>query len=105
MNAIVTLLIYIAVFAIAAIVIFYLLSQFNLPEPIGKIIKIVLVVVAGIVAILIILQAGGISPRFGRAESSAPAQVAQWTPPHTARARIGAVSAPLLLPSLLSRQS
>jgi len=41
-------LVYLAVFVIAVIVIWWLLSQLSLPEPIGKIINIVLVVVAAV---------------------------------------------------------
>jgi len=55
-------LVYLAVFVIAVIVIWWLLSQLSLPEPIGKIINIVLVVVAAVVLIGLLLHFTGVGP-------------------------------------------
>lgn len=56
------LLVYLAIFVIVVIVIWWLLSQLSLPEPIGKIVNIVLVVVAVVVLISILLHLTGVGP-------------------------------------------
>lgn len=56
------LLIYLAVFVIVIIVIWWLLSQLSLPEPIGKIVNIVLVVFAVVVLVGLLLHLSGTEP-------------------------------------------
>lgn len=57
------LLVYLAVFVIVVVLIWWLLSQLPLPEPIGRIITIVLVVIAALILISLLLQfAGGSFP-------------------------------------------
>jgi hypothetical protein len=53
------ILIYLAVIVIVVLVVWFLLSQLALPEPIGKIVNIALVVIVAIVVIGILLQFGG----------------------------------------------
>lgn len=55
----VELLVYLAIVVIIVLVVYYLLSQLSLPEPIGKIINIALVVIVAIVLIGILLNLGG----------------------------------------------
>jgi hypothetical protein len=56
------LLVYIAIAVIVLVTIYYLLSQFPLPDPIGKIVNIAIVVVAVIVIIGILLSLTGVGP-------------------------------------------
>jgi heme A synthase len=61
------ILVYLAVFVILAIVIWWLLSQLELPEPLRKIIGIVIVVIGAVILIGILLNFtghGGIPLRF-----------------------------------------
>lgn len=62
------------IIAIVAVVAWFLLSQMTLPEPIRKILIIVLVVLAGIIGVVIILQMPGGGPgRLGwRSDMIAP---------------------------------
>ncbi len=53
------LLVYLAIFVILAIVIWYILSQLPLPEPLGKILLIVVVVIGAIILIGILLNFTG----------------------------------------------
>lgn len=59
------LIVYLAVFAIVAVLIWWILQQLPLPEPVGKIVMIVFVVVAVVVLITLLLRltghSGGIS--------------------------------------------
>jgi heme A synthase len=62
------LLVYLAVFVIVVIVIWYILSQLTLPEPLNKILMIVLVVVGAVILIGLLLNLtghGGIPLRLG----------------------------------------
>jgi hypothetical protein len=61
MGELVHLLIYVGVAAIIGIALWYVLSQLALPEPIRRIIMVVLVIVIAIVAIAFLLQLGGLS--------------------------------------------
>jgi branched-subunit amino acid permease len=54
-----TLLVYLAVFVIVVILIWWLLQQITLPDPLGKILTIVLVVVAAVILIGILLNFTG----------------------------------------------
>jgi branched-subunit amino acid permease len=54
-----TLLVYLAVFVIVVILIWWLLQQITLPDPLGKILTIVLVVVAAVILIGILLSFTG----------------------------------------------
>lgn len=54
------LLIYLAVFVILAVVIWWVLSQLPLPEPLGKILTIVVVVIGAIILIAVLLRFAGI---------------------------------------------
>ena len=56
------LLVYLAVFVIVAILIWWLLQQISLPEPIGKILMIVFVVIAVVVLIGFLLSVTGHGP-------------------------------------------
>ena len=56
------ILVYLGVLAIIVIVVWWLLSQLSLPEPIGKIINIVLVVVVAVVLIGALMSVTGIGP-------------------------------------------
>lgn len=53
------LLVYLAVFVIIAILIWWVLSQIPLPEPLGKILIIVVVVIGAIILINILLNFAG----------------------------------------------
>ncbi len=53
------LLIYFAIFVIIAIVIWYLLTQLELPDPLKKIIIIALVVIGAVIVIGILLNFAG----------------------------------------------
>lgn len=67
------LLVYLAVFVIVVIVIWYILSQLTLPEPLNKILMIVLVVVGAIILIGLLLNLtghGGIPLRIGSDRST-----------------------------------
>lgn len=50
------LLVYLAIFVILAIVVFWVLSQLPLPEPLNRIVQIVFVVIGAIVLIVILLN-------------------------------------------------
>jgi hypothetical protein len=56
------LLVYFAVLAIVLILVFYVLQQIPLPEPINKIVMIIVVVIAGIVLISLLLSLSGTGP-------------------------------------------
>jgi len=53
------LLVYLAIFVIVAILIWWLLQQITLPEPIGKILMIVFVIIAAVVLIGFLLNVTG----------------------------------------------
>lgn len=53
------LLVYLAVLVIIVAVVWWLLAQLGVPEPAGKIIRIVVVVLVALVAINLLLQATG----------------------------------------------
>lgn len=53
------LLVYLAAFVIIAIVIWYVLSQLTLPEPLNKIVMIVLVVIGAIILIGLLFSLTG----------------------------------------------
>lgn len=56
------ILVYLAVFIILVILIWWLLQQISLPEPLGKIVTIVFVVVCAVVLIGLLLQVTGVGP-------------------------------------------
>jgi hypothetical protein len=56
------LIVYLAIFVIVAVVLWWLLQQLALPEPIGKIVTIVLVVVAAVFLIMLLLGLTGQGP-------------------------------------------
>lgn len=56
------LIVYLAVLVIVVILVWWLLSQVPLPEPAGRIIKIVLVVVIALIAIMLLLNLTGHGP-------------------------------------------
>lgn len=56
------LIVYLAVLVIVFILIWWILSQLPLPEPIGRIVQIVLVVVAAIILISLLLNLSGHGP-------------------------------------------
>lgn len=56
------LLVYLAIFIICAILIWWLLSQLSLPEPVNKILLIVFVVVCAVILIGFLLQITGSGP-------------------------------------------
>lgn len=56
------ILVWLAVFIIVAIVAWWLISQVAMPEPIRRIVTIVFVVVAAVIAIVILLQLTGVGP-------------------------------------------
>ena len=60
------LLLYLAVFVILAILIWWILSQLPLPEPLGKILTIVFVVIGAIILITLLVNFvhGGMSLRL-----------------------------------------
>ena len=53
------LLVYLAIFVIVVVLVWWLLQQIPLPEPIGKIITIVFVVIAAVVLIGLLLNLSG----------------------------------------------
>jgi hypothetical protein len=55
----ITLLVYLAVFIILAVLIWWLLQQVTLPEPLNKIVMIVFVVIGAIVLIGLLLSVSG----------------------------------------------
>lgn len=55
-------LVYLAVFVILAILIWWLLSQISLPEPLNKIVTIVFVVICAVVLIGMLMQFSGVGP-------------------------------------------
>lgn len=55
------LLIWLAVIVIVVIAAWYILSQISLPEPINKIVMVVVVLVCAIVAIAFLMNLGGMS--------------------------------------------
>lgn len=57
----VEILVYLAVVVIVVLVVWYLLSQLSLPEPIGKIVNIALVVIVAVVLIGILLNLSGVN--------------------------------------------
>lgn len=56
------ILVYLAIFVILAIVVWYLLSQVSLPEPVQKIVTIVFVVICAVILIGFLLQVTGSGP-------------------------------------------
>ncbi len=62
------ILVYLAIFIILAILVWWLLQQVTLPEPLGKIITIVFVVICVVVLIGLLMQVTGVGPplRIGR---------------------------------------
>lgn len=56
------ILVYVAILVIVVIVLWWLLSQLQLPEPLNKIITIALVVIGAVVLIGIMLQFTGSGP-------------------------------------------
>lgn len=56
------LLVYVAILVIVVILVWWLLQQLPLPEPIGRILNIVLVVVVAIVIIMLLLNVTGHGP-------------------------------------------
>lgn len=56
------ILVYLAIFIILAIVIWWLLSQISLPEPLAKIVTIVFVVICAVVLIGFLMQVTGVGP-------------------------------------------
>lgn len=56
------ILVYLAVFIILAILIWWLLSQISLPDPLNKIITIVFVVICAVVLIGFLMQMTGVGP-------------------------------------------
>ncbi len=53
------IMIYLAILAIVCLVVWWLLSQMNLPEPIGQIIRIAAVVIVACIVVGILLNLGG----------------------------------------------
>ena len=56
------ILVYLAIFVIIAVLIWWLLQQISLPEPLGKIVTIVFVVVCAVVLIGMLMQVTGVGP-------------------------------------------
>lgn len=56
------ILVYLAIFIILAILVWWLLSQVSLPEPLAKIVTIVFVVVCAIILIGFLMQVTGVGP-------------------------------------------
>lgn len=56
------ILVYLAIFVIAIIVIWWLLQQVTLPEPLGKIVTIAIVVIGAVVLIGFLMQMTGVGP-------------------------------------------
>jgi hypothetical protein len=56
------LLVYVAIVVIVLVLVYWLLQQFPLPEPLGKIVQIAIVVIAVIVVIGILLSLTGVGP-------------------------------------------
>lgn len=56
------IVVYLAVFAVIAILVWWLLSQVGLPEPLNKIVTIVFVVVCAVVLIGLLMQVTGVGP-------------------------------------------
>ncbi len=56
------LLVYLAVAIIVFLVVWWLLQQLSLPEPLAKIVTIVLVVVGAVIAIGFLLHFAGVGP-------------------------------------------
>lgn len=56
------LLVYLAILVIVVILVWWLLSQLGLPEPVGRIITIVMVVIVAIAAIMLLLNLSGHGP-------------------------------------------
>lgn len=54
-----SLVIYLGIIVILIVVVWFLLTQINLPEPIGKIVMIVIVIFVAVIAIGLLLQLGG----------------------------------------------
>jgi hypothetical protein len=50
------LLVWLAVLVIVAIAVFYILSQLQLPDPTGRILKVVVICVLAILAIVVLVQ-------------------------------------------------
>jgi hypothetical protein len=65
--SLVDLIIYLAVIVIVILVVWFLLSQINLPPPMGQIVTIVLVVLVAVIAIIILLNFlhGGMAVKIG----------------------------------------
>lgn len=56
------ILVYLAIFIILAILIWWLLQQVSLPEPLGKIVTIVFVVICAVILIGMMMQVTGVGP-------------------------------------------
>jgi len=56
------ILVYLAIFIILAILVWWLLSQVTLPEPLNKIVMIVFVVICAVVLIGFLLNMTGVGP-------------------------------------------
>jgi len=56
------ILVYLGVFVIIAILVWWLLSQVSLPEPLQKIVTIVFVVICAVVLIGFLMQVTGVGP-------------------------------------------
>jgi hypothetical protein len=56
------LLVYLAIIVIVVVLIWWLLGQLALPEPIGKIVQIALVVVVAVVIVGLLLHLTGVGP-------------------------------------------
>ena len=54
-----SLIVYLGVIVILIVVVWFLLTQISLPEPIGKIVMIVIVIFVAVIAIGLLLQLGG----------------------------------------------
>ena len=62
-GQLIDLLILLGVLAIVAIAAWFILQQITLPEPVQKILVVVIVVIAAIVGIMILLNVGGMGKR------------------------------------------
>jgi len=59
-SSLVTLLIWILVIALLVWLVFWVLAQFNPPEPIGKIVRVAVVVIAALILISLLMQVAGV---------------------------------------------
>ena len=60
-NAMIELLVYLAIFVIVAIVVWWLLQQLALPEPLGRILMIAMVLIGAIIIIVLLLRFTGVA--------------------------------------------